>query len=236
MQADESIHSLDDLTDEERRELERQREFEREQRRQRVLLAMSALAVLAILLFLASFSYEDSRLAADPGRPVWDIDPRERARAVDLPVEALYTLLPPTIRGFATKANHNVPHAHGIQAEALYDPDDMQLQLASPMTVYCLLTAWESEGRAAADIERIAEDFPLEAATTILGERASVVNTGYDTERGRYFIGYHTGSLSLVVYSTYTMKVPEQKTEDLKVHGESAAAQVIDHMLQELNQ
>lgn len=227
-------HSLDNLTDEERAELERRREYECEQRRQRTLLAMTALAVLAILLFLASFSYEDSRLARDPGRPVYDIDPREAARAIDLPVESLYTLLPPTIHGFATKANHNVPYAHGIQAEALYDPDNMEIQLASPMNVYCLLTAWESEGQAAQDIERLTADFTLEAATTVLGERASVVNTGWDADRGRYFVGYHTQTLSLVVYSTYTMKIPEQKNDDLKVYGDIAAAETIDFMLQEL--
>ncbi|MBS3956088.1 MAG: hypothetical protein KGZ40_00935 [Clostridiales bacterium] len=211
---------------------ERQLALEREDKRRRTLIALSTLAVLAFLLFLVSFAFEDSRIAAESGtRPVANL-PADTAR-VEPPEEPLFTLLPVSLTGYATRAYQDTPYGGGLQAEAVYEPEDMHLQLASPLNVYALLTLWDSEENARLHVERTAAGFPLEAVVTVVGESAALAYMGYDSNRARYFVGHQKGTLSLITYATYSRGgVPVDHRDQLRVHGQALSTKVIDHLHQ----
>lgn len=217
--------------------IERRRELVRERRKYQTIAALTALTVLSLLLFLVSFVYENGRLTAEAGtRPGGGPGAAEAPSTIKPPVEALYTLFPANISGFATKAAHNTPYGQGLQAEAIYQPEDMEIQLAAPLTVYCLLTAWGSEEDARRDIERVAKDFPVDAGTTVMGAGADIVTTGLNTETGRYFVGHQRGSLSLVIYATDKRVVGGGgRDERLRSYGDKLAVELLRFLSEELS-
>lgn len=211
-------------------QLAEERRRYREQKREQAWRILIVLTLISLALFLISLTYEGalfSRQARYPG----DVSSVKRvAKVRKPPVARLYTLFPPDITAYATKARHNTPYSDGLQAEAIYESEDMALQLATPMTVYCLLTAWESDDEAMKDIEKTSREYHLESGSKTVGQTPVLVTVGYNQERGRYFVGYQKGSLSLKISAVYTMVVPAAKNDDLKRHGERVAQEVINHL------
>lgn len=209
---------------------EEEKRLKREKKREQTIKILIALMFLAFIFLIVSFIYEGALLTREATYPDQENVFGKAERFRKPPVKRLYTLFPSHIAAYATKARHNLSYSQGLQAEAIYEPEDMNLQLATPMTVYCLLTVWESDGKAIADIEKTSREYFVNSQKKTIGKNQTVVTVGYNQEKSRYFVGYQKGKISLKIFSIYTQAVPVEKKNELKYHGEKVALEVINHM------
>jgi hypothetical protein len=149
---------------------------------------------------------------------------RQARRAVAGKRTTLYRLFPASLTGYVTKSRQMVPGS-SESAEALYEPEDMNLQLARPTTVYGLITQFASPADAESHIQKELEKFPTDRATVMIFDAVGV--SGYSADRNQYAIFIAQGNLAVMVKALFTQSDPVDKGTILKDHGTHIAEEVV---------
>lgn len=221
--SEEKVTQFEQITSEE--EERRRRKQERQERQKLIINIIKIVLLVVIILFFLSFLYEGVTLEKVEISPTGRTDFEEIAKEVKPPIEDISVLFPDSITGYVTKARHLIKYSNGLQAEAIYEPEDMSLQLKMPMTVYCLLTYYGSDARIQKDLMEIWKGYPVEQKKiNIQGETAY---TGYIEDKTKYFIGFRIKGYSLKIYSMFTQSNPDEKRNYLKNHATNVAEEVV---------
>lgn len=139
----------------------------------------------------------------------------------------VHTMLPAAITGYVTKSRQMVPGSSDT-AEGIYEPEDMNLQLARPTTVYCQVTRFPSPAEAEAYVQERFADFPMDRATISVSDVVAI--SGLSTDRNQYAILFADGNVAAIVKAMFTQSDPVDKGTTLQTHGKAVAERVAERI------
>ncbi len=206
---------------------------EREEKRAKIIDYLRIATLLIFILFIVSLFLETwlikryiSTYASKGGSVETGTSQKPKIKAPS----RLFTYFPPTIIGYHTKGRRDLTGQDYPKAEAIYEPEDMNLQLRSPIVLYgqAVFT-----GDVAASEELIQEklkEFPKERENiTVAGKLAT---SGLREDDSAYFIGTVFKGMAVWFKCEYVELVPEEadRTEVLKTHLKKVSEEILKYM------
>ncbi|MEW5705928.1 MAG: hypothetical protein AB1743_03905 [Actinomycetota bacterium] len=142
-----------------------------------------------------------------------------------IPTVKPITLLPRTIDKFLTAAYHDVPGSNGRAAEAIYDPDNINYQIVTPLSTYVKVSYHGSNSKAKDEIIRTLETrFPKDRGTLIVDGREAY--TGYSNDYGGLLIGWAYNGFAIKTIVSYTNVVPSDPKQSLDKVGDTISLKI----------
>jgi|GEM_PF-3734795 len=143
------------------------------------------------------------------------------------PPSNLKRYFPKNIPGYHLKGRKDLPDSETSKAEAVYEPEDMNLQLRSPIVIYCQVAYFKDLREAELFLQEKLKNFPKNQQAVLLGN--TYASTGYANDDSSYFLGTIYNGLVFWFKTSYVELVPNEpdRLEILKYHNEKIAAEVL---------
>lgn len=187
-----------------------------------------ALLICTILFFISFFleiwgSYRISSELAKGSA----VAGKEQRTEPQIKATNLKKYFPLRIIGYHTKGIKNIFGQDRPKAEAVYEPEDMNLQLRSPIVIYCQVVHFDNLSDSELFIQEKLKDFPKDQQAIVLENY--YFNSGYSKDDRSYFLATIHKGLVLWFKTSYVEIIPydENRLEILKYHNEKVAKEVI---------
>jgi hypothetical protein len=213
--------------DESRSNLEEKLEQRRENIIYYLLLAFYACIVLFVISLLLEFwsSYVIAESIASKEERIARTS-KDIQRKIK-PPSNLKRYFPNNIPGYHLKGRKDIPEDKILKAEAVYEPEDMDLQLRSPIVIYCQVAYFKDLREAEIFIQEKLKNFPKNQQAVLLGN--TYANTGCTKDESAYFLGTINNGLVFWFKTSYVEIVPKEpnRLSILKYHNEKIATEIL---------
>lgn len=221
----ETIHNLNEIST----EFKKASEADKEARQERFLLSLKAITAVLLVLFFVSFLLEAWGMY-QVARAISQREKSEQAaqrRAPRIKTSNLKRYFPVRITGYHTKGRRDIIGQEKSKAEAVYEPEDMNLQLKSPIVTYCQVVYFNNLSEAEKFLQEKLKEFPKDQKAIVFEN--TYASTGYTMKEDAYFLGTIYKGLVFWFKTSYVELVPHEagRLETLKFHNEKIASEVI---------
>ncbi len=199
-----------------------------------IVLSKRRIVILAVILVIISFagciaSSIAEVIALTPPKKIAERIKTIAQKQAEEPKPAIHPLdmLPELIKGFNTNARQKMAGAEGYIAEAIYQPDDTDLITRIPLNTYVSITYYYSGKEAEDAIEAsAAEQYPVDKKPIEID--GTNVLSGFDSNRGSFYIGWTMKQYSIELVTSFTLKIPPRGDSFLTDYGERVSIAVAD--------
>lgn len=203
---------------------------QREEDRDKIVFYLRIAFYACLILFLLSFlfelwsSYQISN-ALTRSQPSGKGAFSERISKAN--AKNLKKYFPLRIIGYHTKGIKDILGQEVPKAEAVYEPEDMNLQLRSPIVIYCQVVFFDDLEEAERFLQDKLREYPKNQQALILEN--TYANSGYASDDSAYFVGTIYKSMVFWFKTSYVELIPHEpdRLETLKYHNEKVASEVI---------
>lgn len=142
-------------------------------------------------------------------------------------VRNLKKYFPLRIIGYHTKGIKDIIGQEYPKAEAVYEPEDMNLQLRSPIVIYCQVVHFDDLAEAERFLQEKWREYPKNQQAIVFEN--TYASTGFKEDDSAYFLGTIYKSKVFWFKTSYVELVPYEpdRLETLKYHNEKVAAEVL---------
>ncbi|MCX7832071.1 MAG: hypothetical protein N2440_04150 [Actinobacteria bacterium] len=197
--------------------------------RERILEYLRIALLICTLLFVVSLFLEiwgSYRISNELARAS-AVTRRTQRTEPKIKTSNLKRYFPLRIIGYHTKGIKDIIGQDRPKAEAVYEPEDMNLQLRSPIVIYCQVVYFSNLSDAELFIQEKLKDFPKDQQAIVLENY--YFNSGYSKDEGAYFLATIHKGLVFWFKTSYIEIIPneENRLRLLKNHNEKVASEVI---------
>lgn len=143
------------------------------------------------------------------------------------PPSNLKRYFPERITGYHLKGKKDLPEEDIPKAEAVYEPEDMNLQLRSPIVIYCQVVYFKDLRGAEQFLQEKLRDYPKNQQAIFMVN--TYANTGFANDDSAYFLGTIYNGLVFWFKTSYVEIIPHEpnRLDILKFHNEKVASEVL---------
>lgn len=209
----------------EKKEVPRDDESRREETIHYLRIAFYICAILFIVSFLletwGTYVHSLSAARGTSGQT------RTERRAPAQSVRNLKKYFPQRIVGYHTKGIKDIVGQDYPKAEAVYEPEDMNLQLRSPIVIYCQVVHFDDLAEAERFLQEKWREYPKNQQAIVFEN--TYASTGFAEDESAYFLGTIYRSKVFWFKTSYVELVPYEpdRLETLKHHNEKVASEVL---------
>jgi hypothetical protein len=204
-----------------------------EKRRDRILYSLKIALWVVIALFLVSLLFEswlNSYQRPSSGSGNIRAVTRNETRPKPLKKAGLYKYFPPNLVGYHLKGRKDLEAQEFPKAEAVYEPEDMNLQLMAPITIYGQIIYVGEQSKAEEMIQDRLSEYPSDQKNIVLFNTYAV--SGFKSDDKAYFTAFIYKGMVVWFRSEYIEIVPniEDRKKILENHCKKVAEETIKYI------
>lgn len=204
-----------------------------EERREKILYSLKIAVWVVIALFIVSLFFEswlNSALKLTNGSGSYKGVTQITKRPEALKKTGLYKYFPSNLVGYHLKGRKDLEAQEFPKAEAVYEPEDMNLQLMAPITIYGQIIYVGEQSKAEEIIQEKLSEYPSDQKNTVLFNTYAV--SGFKSNDKAYFIAFIYKGMVVWFKSEYIELIPniEERKNILEEHCKKVAEETVKYI------